>query len=241
MNRKREPKKSETLEVRLPHEVKDALMRKAQGEGRSASEVIRQSIDTYLADGPKEKPNMLITAWKPIAVAGAAALAAWTALAPAPLTAGPDLRAAFDSFDVNKDGTVTIDEFLQRHAGDRMFVHSGKARGHSAPFMMPLHHRAAPPKDGTAVPDELLKTEFAKQDKDRSGSVDFEEFKSFHVAMMDAAFANIDRNKDGSVDAAELAAVTAQLPAGAPHPSFAELDRNKDGKLDSNEFFDHQK
>jgi predicted transcriptional regulator len=57
----RPPKKSETIEVRVPHELKDALMRKARAEGRSASEVIRSSIDTYLADRPKEMP--MLTAW----------------------------------------------------------------------------------------------------------------------------------------------------------------------------------
>ena len=240
MERKREPKKSETLEVRLPHGVKTALMRKAQSEGRSASEVIRKSIDAYLAERPKEKPNMLITAWKPAAVAGAAAIAiVWSALAPAPLAAGPDLRAAFDAFDANKDGTVTLEEFRTGHGQDRLFVHSAKSPGHSAPFMVPLHHAVPIGAKGSPVPENLLKSEFAKEDTDHSGAVDFNEFKGFHVAMMTAAFAQMDLNNDGGLDSAELEAVAARLPAGAPRPSFAELDRNHDGKLDSTEFFGH--
>src|SRR5690349_17533438 len=240
MERKREPKKSETLEGRVPHEVKDALMRKAKSEGRSASEVIRNSIDAYLADRSKEKPNMLIAAWKPAAFAGAAAIAiVWTALAPAPLAAGPDLRVAFDHFDTNKDGAVTLAEFRAGHDEDRMFVHSGKAPGHSAPFIMPLHHAVPIGSVGSPVPESFLKSEFAKEDRDHNGRVDFAEFKGFHVAMMAAAFAQIDTNNDGGVDSAELDAVTARLPPDAPHPTFGELDRNHDGKLDSSEFFGH--
>jgi Ca2+-binding EF-hand superfamily protein len=243
MDRKREPKKSETLEVRLPHEVKNALMRKAQAEGRSASEIIRQSIDAYLADRAKEKPNMLITAWKPIAVVGAAAAAIlWTALAPAPLAAGPDLHAAFNTFDRNKDGTVTLEEFRAGHADDRLFVHSGTKAGHDQhAFMIPLHHDAKAFENGMPVPAAMLKAEFAKEDTNHNGSVDFAEFKQFHVAMMNAAFAQIDRNKDGAVDAAEFAAVAATLPAGAPHANFAQIDSNHDGKLEPTEFFGHMK
>ena len=242
MDTKREPKKSETLEVRLPHDVKNALMRKAKREGRSASEVIRQAIDAYLAERTREKPNMLVTAWKPIAAAAAAAATVvWTALAPAPLAAGPDLRAAFASFDRNRDGIVTLAEFRQGHAEDRMFVHSGKPPAHSAPqsapFTIPLHRRLPIGTAGSAVPEGMLKAEFAKEDTDHSGSVDFNEFKNFHMAMMNAAFADIDRNRDGSVDAAELATATAGLPAEGPRPSFAELDRNHDGKLNGAEFF----
>ncbi len=240
MERKREPKKSETLEVRLPHGVKTALMRKAQSEGRSASEIIRNSIEAYLADRPKEKPNMLATAWKPVAVASAAAAAIiWTALAPAPLAAGPDLRAAFNTFDANKDGAVTLEEFRVGHSRDRMFVHSAKSPAHSAPFMIPLHHAVPIGARGSPVPESVLESEFAKEDLNHSGAVDYSEFKGFHVAMMNAAFAQVDRNKDGKLDSSELDAVTAQLPPGAPRPSFAELDRNSDGKLDSTEFFGH--
>jgi len=45
----REPKKSETLEVRLAHEAKQAFMAKAANEGQSASEVVRSLVVHYLA------------------------------------------------------------------------------------------------------------------------------------------------------------------------------------------------
>lgn len=44
----REPKKSDTLEVRLAHEAKQAFMANAD-EGQSASEVVRSLVADYLA------------------------------------------------------------------------------------------------------------------------------------------------------------------------------------------------
>jgi len=242
MNERRPPKKSDTLEVRVPHEVKNALMSKARAEGRSASDVIRSSIDAYLADRSKEKPSMLVIAWKPLAVAGTAALAiVWAGLAPAPVAAGPDLRAAFQTFDANKDGVVTLDEFRQRHSDDRLFVHSEPGDHPIAQqFTMPLHHSPQAFENGVPVPTAMLNGEFAKQDKDHNGSVDFNEFKSFHVAMMAASFGQMDRNKDGGIDAAEFAAIAAMLPPGSPQPGFSDLDVNHDGKLDQSEFFGHE-
>ena len=49
MNRERPPKKSETLEVRVPHAAKQAFMARCRAEGRSASDVIREFIDGFLA------------------------------------------------------------------------------------------------------------------------------------------------------------------------------------------------
>lgn len=42
------PKKSETLEVRISYETKKKLSERAQSEGRSVSDVVRQLIGTYL-------------------------------------------------------------------------------------------------------------------------------------------------------------------------------------------------
>lgn len=49
----RRPKKSETLEVRLPHETKQAFMARCRAEERSASEIIREAIEEYLTRPPR--------------------------------------------------------------------------------------------------------------------------------------------------------------------------------------------
>ena len=47
----RRSKKSESIEIRLTHDDKQAFMSKAAVEGCSASEIVRRSITNYLHDG----------------------------------------------------------------------------------------------------------------------------------------------------------------------------------------------
>ena len=103
--------------------------------------------------------------------------------------------------------------------------------------MLPLHHGAPPSHGGPAVPAEMLKVDFTRQDSNGNGAVDLAEFEAFHLTMMKSAFGNIDSNKDGVIDRTEHAAVMAQLPKGAQHPDFSALDGNGDGKLSEDEFF----
>lgn len=49
----RPPKKSETLEIRIPYPTKTAFMEKAKAEGRAASEIVREQIDAYLGQEPE--------------------------------------------------------------------------------------------------------------------------------------------------------------------------------------------
>ena len=58
MNKPRPPKKTETLEVRLPHAVKRDFMARTRSRGRTASAVLREFIDAYLADDlpAKDRP-----------------------------------------------------------------------------------------------------------------------------------------------------------------------------------------
>lgn len=180
---KRRTKKSETLEVRLEHEVKSALMRKAHGEGRSTSDVVRSFIDSYLAEQPKEARSMLLSLWKPTAAIGAAAMAViWAALAPAPLHARPDLKAVFQAMDQNGNGAIALDEFLQHpsdpaiqkmHDAHMTGGHKGAAASHGPN-----------PQTGHARPsEETLRARFIKLDSNSDGSVKFEEFEAFHANM----------------------------------------------------------
>jgi hypothetical protein len=54
----RQPKKSETIEIRLDHDTKSALQARARGEGRSVSEILRDLIARYLGD---DAPNASAT------------------------------------------------------------------------------------------------------------------------------------------------------------------------------------
>jgi hypothetical protein len=105
----RPPKKSETLEVRLPHPTKQAFMARCRDEGRSASEAVRAFIDGELAPPPAApRPRLL-----PRLVAGALLAAAVGAVA-APTLAHPNRAAEFARLDKNHDGVLTLAEFKGR-------------------------------------------------------------------------------------------------------------------------------
>ncbi|MBN9345286.1 MAG: hypothetical protein J0I48_03655 [Devosia sp.] len=59
MTEPRAPKKSETLEIRIPYPTKTAFMDKARAEGRAASEIVRERIDAYLAEEAQPEPQTL--------------------------------------------------------------------------------------------------------------------------------------------------------------------------------------
>jgi Ca2+-binding EF-hand superfamily protein len=185
MSGPREPKKSETIEVRLPHKVKTALMIKARAEGRSASEVIRQSIDFYLAAEPKEERSMLIALWKPAALIGAGSLAlVLTSISPTSSQARPDLKSVFEMLDRNHDGAITIDEFL-RDAADPAIekmhhAHMKEAGAHGG--MAPMHDQMMRAKHDKAS-DQMLRAHFAEMDANSDGSVTYQEFRAFHDRM----------------------------------------------------------
>lgn len=184
MNAPRKPKKSETVEVRLPFEVKHALMDKARAEGRSASEIIRESIDLYLAGQTKENGPMLLALWKPAAMVGAASLAlVGAAFLPTASHAQTDLKSVFQMLDRNHDGTITADEF-ERDASDpevQKMHHAHMANGEGKQ-MGAMHAQMMQSAHGQ-VSDQEIRSHFNQLDANSDGSVTFDEFKSFHNKM----------------------------------------------------------
>jgi hypothetical protein len=105
----RPPKKSETLEVRLPHPTKQAFMARCRDDGRSASEAVRAFIDGELSTRPVRHARLL-----PRLAAGALLAAAAGAVA-APTLAHPTSPAAeFQRLDRNHDGVLSLEEFKAR-------------------------------------------------------------------------------------------------------------------------------
>lgn len=117
---KREEKKSETLEIRLPHTQKSEFMEIAGKRGDTASGVLRAFIDDYIAAARlAEKPNpvqefamtVLHHRIKTAAVAASAALSVFA------VTALPSAaeESAFDRLDQNQDGVLTEGEIAPGH------------------------------------------------------------------------------------------------------------------------------
>lgn len=86
---------------------------------------------------------------------------------------------------------------------------------------------------------------FKAVDKDKNGSISFEEFKAAIVAerrqmmvieQLQGNFRAADTNKNGTLNAAEFNALPVMAKLPAPKPAFATYDLNKDQAIDFREF-----
>lgn len=106
-------KKSESLEIRIPHSTKQAFMAQCRADGRSASDTLRAFIDLHL-DGEAARPaprrrHHLIAGAMIAAAVGAVAL---------PSLARPSAQSEFSRLDADGDGRVTFRD-LSRFDRDR--------------------------------------------------------------------------------------------------------------------------
>lgn len=105
-------KKSEVLEVRLPHETKTAFMARCRETRRTASEAVRMFIDQEL-EGRTTKPRANGLIWRALAAA-LAGLAVGAVAAPSLARPTTTSHAAFDRLDANHDGVLSFEEFSAR-------------------------------------------------------------------------------------------------------------------------------
>jgi hypothetical protein len=150
----RGPKKSETLEIRLPHPLKQAFMARCQGEGRSASEALRTFIEQAVA-APRRPARLMRWAAVGLAAVSLGAVAA-------PSLARPSLPAQFARLDADHDGRLSLAEF-QRGASVQIVVGAGAARD------------LAP-----AEREGLLRQEFGRIDANRDGEIALDEFRRYY-------------------------------------------------------------
>lgn len=109
----RPPKKSETLEIRIPYPTKTAFMEKAKAEGRAASEIVREQIDAYLDQAPEPetlKDKVVVQIRRNLRGAGLLLAGAGSALAitlaASPATALPGRGAGIDALQgISADGS----------------------------------------------------------------------------------------------------------------------------------------
>jgi predicted DNA-binding protein len=104
MTEPRAPKKSETLEIRIPYPTKTAFMEKARLEGRAASEIVRERIDAYLNEEPEPqtlKDKVVVQIRRNLRGAGLLLAGAGSALAislaASPASALPGRGASIDA------------------------------------------------------------------------------------------------------------------------------------------------
>lgn len=104
------PKKSETIEIRLPYAAKAAFMARCHGNGRTASEAVRSFIEAEIQGGWRPRRLKPLGAWQALAAAlGGLAVGAVAV----PSLAHPTMnsRAVFERLDHNQDHVLTFEEF----------------------------------------------------------------------------------------------------------------------------------
>jgi len=246
MNKPRPPKKTETLEVRLPHGVKRDFMARTRSRGRTASAVLREFIDSYLADiSPAKDTPMFKRIAKPAAVTAAlGTVVAAHLMLPTAAAAAPDFKSVFVQLDRNKDGKLTPDE-LADHAvlADKVYAeHSADLGNGVVPMMVALHAHMHQMMHAGSSPAQMhagMQKAFGSLDADKNGVVTFGEFEAHHLAVLRQTFDTIDTDQDGKITPAELGAAEKRFPsdAMAGHPvSFEKLDGNRDGGISWEEF-----
>jgi hypothetical protein len=168
MGDQRRLKKSEFLEVRLPHPTKQAFMARCRADGRSASDAVRGFIQGYLAARPQRRAPSLALRF---AAAGAALLVC--GLAAAPSFARASAPADFARLDLDHDGRISLTEFergaevqvaLAPNAGGWL-QKVGLARAPSQPPLDPSLSRA------------VLADAFRRIDADRNGALSLAEYR----------------------------------------------------------------
>ncbi len=239
---RREPKKSETLQVRLPHGMKRDFMQRCEQENRPASDVLRDFIDAYLA-----RPVEILTSEKAVmirrtfvypALALAALVGGVVVLAPATSQA-TSLRADFAALDEDDDGLLSLAEFKRPDDG--------------VTYSVVPPDDARPRKTGFTLGSPGLAATFDRLDIDRDKRLSFEEYRVMRVGAAMAVFKLGDTDRDQRLTRDEYVAgatfppdAVAQLKAKAPDPlidlavrkmrkeaiaRFQRLDVDEDGLL----------
>lgn len=232
------PKKSETLEIRIPHGTKQALMARSRAEGRPASEVVRGFIDAYLAEAAclptptawERNMTKLRACSRPtMALLATLAAVGGVSLAVSPATALPDLEAAFRQLDTDGNGVLSADEFGSGRmirklgpGGASAGAAANEVPALPAPSGAVFVMRAAPTTSGSrpvvlAVP--------------LPGSGQVGGSPAGPVKVGAARFASIDSDHYGRLSLAEFEA----HHRGLVDRAFAAADANKDGFLDAAE------
>jgi hypothetical protein len=215
----REPKKTETLEVRVSHETKTAFMAACAARGVSASNVLRACIARHVAAVDRAPHRWMkelamlskSSRRRPVlaATCGAAAIgiAAAALVAPAHAAIDPRVAAVFDWMDADNDGGIDAGEFGT----------TNEAAPASGPVAIEMTSRM-PPR-----PRETRAELFRRLDGDRNGKLTADELAAGAIVTVAVSpiVAAADANGDGRIGQAELAAyLTARrAEAGVADPS----------------------
>jgi hypothetical protein len=160
----RPDKKSESLEIRIPHALKCAFMARCRADGTSASATVRGFIADHVAAPRGAGPRR----WLRLA-AGATAALGLTATA-LPSLAGSVERAGFDRLDADRDGALAPAEFA------RDAKVTARVDGRDGLPTLGAGELTLDARDGE-LRSLILRAAFARLDQDRDGALSFDEYR----------------------------------------------------------------
>lgn len=163
----REPtrlKKSESLEIRIPHPTKQAFMERCRRDGLSASEALRGFIERRIEEPP---PVVRAGARKGLRLAAGVVIAAAMGAVALPSLARPSAREAFVRLDADDDNRISPQE-LSRGASVEATVRLPGAR-------VTLGDDTTAAK-AAELHDYLAGLAFRRMDRDGDGEISFDEF-----------------------------------------------------------------
>jgi Ca2+-binding EF-hand superfamily protein len=213
----RPPKKSESLEIRLPHATKTAFMQMCRQRGVSASDVLRGCISVHLsasgrADRRKERIMAFLLSPRRASLGAAALLAALAAgglslAGRADAAVDPRLAAVFGWIDADRDGRISRAEFAASLAQPPPL----------GGVEIVVDTRVPPP------PGETRDVLFRRLDRNGDGALTLAELAVGAAVrtVLTPAVAAADRDGDGRISEAELAAylTSRRAEAGITDPA----------------------
>jgi hypothetical protein len=240
-------KKTEILQVRVPHGLKREFMERCRLENRVASDVVRDFLESFLARPAEilrsEKAVMIRKRFIYPTLAAAGLVGAVVVTLP---TAGQarSLQQAFAAADANHDGVLSDREWEAASVGNPEAPLTviegpkvGVLVGASSPAVLDTPTARS---DDAKFGAHLV----AVSDHNGDGKVSFEEYRIFRVVQAASLFARADVNADGQMTKEEF--VSATLPApmlrGKPngHPVWTvkrDLEAYFDGMEKKNDGF----
>lgn len=231
----RQAKKSDSIEVRVPHAVKRAFMERCRAEGRTASEAIRAFVEAQTVGNKPVQRRSRLRPSRPLAAAGIAAmLGVALVIGPASVSAAPDFGPGFAALDRNHDGMISPGEYGDDSRRKADLTGCGKGE-----LLLPLTRESTPQVRGVrpfAVAAGAFT--FAAVDRDHDGHISRTEYAARWLQVVHKGFERFDANHDGTISRREYAAAYKPASLGDPPDvaPFLELDENRDGRIEWSEF-----